>query len=79
MLQAHLFTRAQTQDEHDERRWDLFESIARLRTEEALVFSPTIASTEFDDAKRKDETKPFLKVRIRSRLSTDGGKSVLAD
>ncbi|OAA71128.1 hypothetical protein LEL_09719 [Akanthomyces lecanii RCEF 1005] len=79
MLQAHLFTRVKTQDEQDERRWDLFASIARLRTGEALIFSPTIAFTEFDDAKRKNEAKPYMKVRIRSRLSTDGGKSVLAD
>lgn len=79
MLQAHLFTQATTHDEREEHRGDLFQSIARLRTGEALVFSPTIASTEYDSAKSKYGSGRFLKVRIRSTLSTDGGKSILAD
>lgn len=62
----------------------VFSEIVKLRVGEALLFSPS-AIIAVDNGARKTGTDGlkrlgagFLKIRIRSRLTTDGGKSVMA-
>lgn len=60
----------------------IFKEIVGLRVGEALMFSPSAMV----DADMTDDGTPkyfrlgtgFLKVRVRTRLTTDGGKSILA-
>ncbi len=65
---------------------DIFRTIVGLQTGEALLFSPTALL----DIGMQDLTKPFakrplekltdayVKLRIRKRVTTDGGKSIMA-
>jgi hypothetical protein len=60
----------------------IFKKIVELEVGEALMFSPSamvgadVASG--DNSKYAKLGTGFLKVRVRTRLTTDGGKSVLA-
>ena len=60
----------------------IFKNIVGLGIGEALIFSPSamidanVASGGISEYVRLG--KGFLKVRVRTRLTTDGGKSVLA-
>jgi hypothetical protein len=60
----------------------IFREIVGLRVGEALLFSPSAmvdADMASSDASRYARLGTgFLKVRVRTRLTTDGGKSVLA-
>jgi hypothetical protein len=64
----------------------MFKTIVALRTGEALVFSPDSvldvvnASVGIWDTEMALETllDRFMKVRIRNRISADGGKSIMA-
>lgn len=60
----------------------LFDRIVRLRVGEALLFSPsavigTPAGSDMDGIVQK-LGPGFLEVRVRSRLTEDGGRSVMA-
>jgi hypothetical protein len=61
----------------------IFGEIVKLRVGEALLFSPS-AIVGVDDAGKtgteglKRLGSGYLKIRVRSRLTTDGGKSVMA-
>jgi hypothetical protein len=65
---------------------DIFRTIVGLQTGEALLFSPTALL----DVGARDQTNPFtkltleqlkdsyIKLRIRKRVTADGGKSIMA-
>lgn len=58
----------------------VFGEIVKLRVGEALLFSPS-AVVGVDGLGKKGLRRlgaTFLKIRVRSRLTTDGGKSVMA-
>jgi len=59
----------------------LFEKIIRLDTGEALVFAPSamVAIGNSDRLSMNGSTRSYIRVKVRSRLSEDGGRSVLAD
>ncbi|RDL33071.1 Uncharacterized protein BP5553_08510 [Venustampulla echinocandica] len=60
----------------------IFGEIVRLRVGEALLFAPTaIVGLNFvSDSTTATKTlgTDFIKIRVRNRLTTDGGKSVMA-
>ena len=60
----------------------VFSEVVQLRVGEALLFSPSAVIGLEDDEKNGQRLKRlgtgYLKIRIRSRLTTDGGKSVMA-
>jgi hypothetical protein len=58
----------------------LFEKIIRLGTGEAFLFAPsaTAAIKNCNLSSNNGSTISYIKVKIRSRLSEDGGRSVLA-
>jgi hypothetical protein len=67
-----------SEDDND----SLFRRIDQLNGGEALLFSPTaLVKLQSENAQKfvysylSDE---YLKIKIRARLTTDGGKSVLA-
>ena len=59
----------------------LFEKILRLKTGEAFMFAPsaTVAIGNPGCSSTSGSTRSYIKVKIRSRLSEDGGRSVFAD
>ena len=65
---------------------EMFKTIVGLRTGEALVFSPdslldvrnATLSIEVSDMAIDPLLDQYVKVRIRNRISTDGGKSIMA-
>lgn len=64
----------------------MFETVVALRTGEAFVFSPDsvldVVNASIGIWDTEMSLKPLLatsvKVRIRNRISTDGGKSIMA-
>ena len=60
----------------------IFGEIVRLRVGEALLFAPTAIVGLRLDSNGSTETKrlgtEFIKIRVRNRLTEDGGKSVMA-
>jgi DNA helicase HerA-like ATPase len=61
-----------------EDREDLMLKIESLRTGEALVYSPNAVLGRDDSGDLITGTSRFIKVRIRKRITSDGGQSVLA-
>lgn len=63
--------------QQDERDTDLFETIVSLKIGQALVFCPSALLDVQDDAvvSMRDD---FMKLKIRSRISADGGRSLLS-
>ncbi|XPS71619.1 hypothetical protein M3J07_003793 [Ascochyta lentis] len=59
----------------------LFDKIIGLDTREAFMFAPcvTVAMGNSGCSSTNGSTRSYAKVKIRSRLSDDGGGSVLAD
>lgn len=59
----------------------LFEKIVCLGTGEAFVFAPSamLAIRNSDCPSTNGTSGPYIKVKIRSRLSQDGGRSMLAE
>ncbi|CAG8983569.1 hypothetical protein HYALB_00009889 [Hymenoscyphus albidus] len=61
----------------------IFTDIVKLRVGEALLFSPTAVTGLEANVKGDRELKrlgaAYLKIRVRARLTTDGGKSIMAD
>jgi hypothetical protein len=63
----------------NERR--IFNEIVKLKVGEALLFSPSaVMGVEEEEGtyRLKKLGAGYLKIRVRSRLTTDGGKSVMA-
>lgn len=56
----------------------LFGMIAKLNVGEALLFSPS-AILEFKDGNANKLGMSYLKVRVRKRVTADGGRSILAN
>lgn len=58
----------------------LFETIVTLNTGEALVFCPSAAikGSSNEDFHANVMGQSYIRVKMRSRLSEDGGKSVMA-
>jgi hypothetical protein len=55
----------------------IFGEIVKLRVGEALLFAPSaILNLNSDEPKRLGTR--FVKIRVRNRLTTDGGQSVMA-
>jgi hypothetical protein len=61
-----------------EGREDLMLKIEGLRTGAALVYSPNAVLGRGDSGDLITGTSRFIKVRIRRRITSDGGQSVLA-
>ncbi|PVH96646.1 hypothetical protein DM02DRAFT_644668 [Periconia macrospinosa] len=60
---------------------EIFEEIVRLETGEALLFAPS-AMQAIGGVSRSSMAKTsgsYIRVKVRARLSEDGGRSVLAD
>ncbi len=58
---------------------ELFQRIVSLRTGEALVFAPSaIVSTADGEGKWAKLSDGILNVRVRKRVTWDGGRSVVA-
>ncbi len=85
-LKKHLAGARTTASDGSSTVPDIFRTIVGLQTGEALLFSPTALL----DIGVQDPTKPFarrplekltdsyVKLRIRKRVTTDGGKSIMA-
>lgn len=118
MLERHLAGPQLFKSDNPRKKKNLFEQIVRLRTGEALVFSPTsilnvnsskqssktirdlkksnilvnpqshILSVQFQDCQNCGITQAdfalqglgpsYVCIRVRNRLTTDGGKSIMA-
>jgi hypothetical protein len=85
-LQSHIAGAAKLGKTGEGSLDEMFETIVALRTGEALVFSPdsvldvvnaSIGTCDTEIALKALLAK-FVKVRIRNRISTDGGKSIMA-
>lgn len=74
VLRAHL-AGARSGDDHLNK--DLFEMIVGLQTGEALIFCPS-ALLDVQDNSVQPLTNAFVRVRIRERVTIDGGRSILA-
>lgn len=75
-LKSHLAALS-TPDENN----DVFKRIVDLENGEALLFCPT-AYLDADDSDELTDLKPlrsgYIKMRVRKRITEDGGKSVMA-
>lgn len=92
-LQAHLAGAASYAVENDEELGEykkpkslskqIFTDIVRLRVGEALLFSPSVVTGLEADEKGLQRLKRlgagYLKIRVRARLTKDGGKSIMAE
>jgi hypothetical protein len=82
-LEAHL-AGAKGLDDRNERRGveKIFQDIVNLRTGEALVFCPSAMVNVDEDGEEGMKITclgmEHLKVRIRKRLTQDGGRSIMA-
>lgn len=74
VLRAHL---AGAGSGTDQIHKDLFEMIVGLGTGEALIFCPS-ALFDVQDSEIQSLTNAFVRVRIRKRVTADGGRSILA-
>lgn len=84
-LNKHLAVNSQTQSGNDgtmDESTSLFHRIVRLRVGEALLFAPSaiVGTTTQENGKVAYDLLGvgFLPVKIRARLTLDGGKSVLS-
>jgi hypothetical protein len=71
-----------TQKQNTNTAMKIFSEIVKLRAGEALIFSPSamVGLEKGPDGERgmKRLGAEYLKIRVRKRLTTDGGKSVMA-
>jgi len=72
-IKAHLAGANATSPDRD----SLFQEIVRLRTGEAMVFCPTAALMGENCVPQLLQDQ-YMKIRIRNRVSADGGKSMLS-
>lgn len=77
ILKNHLAGASTSQDNKDASTDKLFEKIVALRTGEAFVFCPT-ALLDVRDGNVFRLQHGFIRIKIRARCSTDGGKSIMA-
>jgi hypothetical protein len=77
ILKHHLAGASTNQEKKDASTNNLFEKIVALRTGEAFVFCPT-ALLDVHDGNVFRLQHGFIRIKIRARCSTDGGKSIMA-
>lgn len=58
---------------------DIFAQVVRLRVGEALLFAPSAVLGVAEDFRPKKLNHGVLKIRVRKRLTADGGKSIMAE
>ena len=75
VLRKHLAGARLCSDHNDTQ---LFETIVGLSTGEALVFCPSARLDVSDDNEVHRLNDAFIRVRIRGRVTADGGRSILA-
>ncbi|KIW73164.1 hypothetical protein PV04_01302 [Phialophora macrospora] len=63
---------------HDRRDTALFETIVGLKTGQALVFCPSAMLDVSDQDEFRRLNDAFIRIRVRSRVTADGGRSILA-
>jgi len=72
----------ETGTKEKEKATNIFSRIVKLQVGEALLFSPS-AMMDIEEVDNKQIIKKlgtgFVKVRVRARITDDGGKSVLAE
>ena len=71
----------QKQQQDKGRRRDvgsIFETIVNLNVGEALLFSPSAMLSVKNDGEIDKLGMAYLKVRVRKRMTADGGRSILA-
>lgn len=84
LMQQHESDSIAQRDNHSNSRKEtareIFKKIIQLKPGEALVFAPSAMTAigNVDGSSVDGSTKFYMQVRIRSRLSDDGGCSVLA-
>ncbi|KAK2593614.1 hypothetical protein QQS21_008702 [Conoideocrella luteorostrata] len=79
VVQHHVCTQDGKPSDLIESQTTLFKVIAGLNTGEALLFAPSAVRSDSCAVTTEAVSGPrYLKVRIRGRLSDDGGRSVLA-
>ena len=64
------------------KRGDIFQTIVQLGVGEALIFAPNATLCEDNGRLETADVvlgRSYLKVKVRMRLSSDGGKSLLAN
>lgn len=72
-LRQHLIAAYRNEDDHS-----LLRAIAELDTGQAMVFCPTaILGVDLNTGKPKLLRDAYFKLAVRSRVSADGGKSIL--
>jgi hypothetical protein len=85
LMQQHEPSGADSQDgpakSRKETPQEIFEKIVRLGTGEALVFAPSamLAICGLSRSSTTETSGSYVRVKVRARLSEDGGRSVLAD
>ena len=85
-LKSHIAATSSADDEPKRSLKNIFRMIVNLNAGEALLFSPSAMlslaeiAREDGDAERKFEKlgMRYVKMRVRKRLSVDGGKSIMA-
>jgi len=83
-LKAHIaaLDLTQTQENGDTHTHDIFKKIVKLEVGEALLFSPSaivdVEEVQGGQVKVKKLGTGYLKIKIRDRLTQDGGKSIMA-
>jgi hypothetical protein len=76
VLQRHILV--SDKEGHRGNKVDLLREIARLKTGEALVFAPSaILGARDKDGRQRIGADGLLKMRMRKRVTWDGGKSIL--
>lgn len=84
-LKSHLAVINTTDETSNKHLMDIFDTIVNLEAGQALLFSPSAIldsdQEEVDDSVKMKIQKlglQIVKMRIRERLTVDGGRSVLA-
>ena len=86
-LKGHLAGVSYQSDGASERNTDkIFQTIVNLEAGQALLFSPpamlevseSATNASSHDAKIEKLGLQYVKMRVRGRLTTDGGRSVMA-
>ena len=83
-LKTHLAALDLThqEDKSENTTRDVFTEIVRLRVGEALCFAPSaiigVEKSSGGGVKTKRLGKDYLKIKVRERVTKDGGKSIMA-
>lgn len=81
-LKAHLAGISSKEDTSDRDVKEIFKLIVNLQAGEALLFSPSAIIDIGDDKSLGSKVQKlgmrYVKMRVRTRLTADGGRSILA-